>query len=170
MGRMLRTYSFSGYLIGDLAPVMQNLLDMAIEAKGPGLLMHPTIGALQVGLLSSSTAVQWDKMRVIQVEFEFIEVGAFDLSAGDHRDRHFGAGGGGQRVDRIEHQLRRGGGPGGDGRARGARRGSGRGQQLRRRGDRRRRQSNGDRRHGGGAATAGHRHDLWAVWRRARPP
>jgi len=75
MGRMLRTYSFSGYLIGDLAPVMQNLLDMAIEAKGPGLLMHPTIGALQVGLLSSSTAVHWDKMRVIQVEFEFIEVG-----------------------------------------------------------------------------------------------
>jgi prophage DNA circulation protein len=76
MGRALRTYSFSGYLIGDAAPVMQLLLDNAIETKGPGLLMHPTIGALQVGLLSSSTAVQWDKLRVIQIEFEFIEVGS----------------------------------------------------------------------------------------------
>jgi prophage DNA circulation protein len=75
MGRALRTYSFSGYLIGDLAPVMQLLLDTAIEAKGPGLLIHPTIGALRVGLLSSSTAVHWDKLRVIEVAFEFIEAG-----------------------------------------------------------------------------------------------
>jgi hypothetical protein len=76
MGRALRAYSFSGSLIGDLAPVMQLLLDNAIEAQGPGLQMHPTIGALQVGLLSSSTAVHWDKLRVIEVAFEFIEVGA----------------------------------------------------------------------------------------------
>jgi prophage DNA circulation protein len=45
MGRALRMYSFSGYLIGDLAPVMQLLLDNAVETKGPGLLIHPTIGA-----------------------------------------------------------------------------------------------------------------------------
>src|SRR5271163_4908519 len=75
MGRALRTYSFSGYLIGDLAPVMQNLLDVAIETEGPGLLIHPTIGALQVGLVSSSTAVHRDKMRVIEVAFEFVEAG-----------------------------------------------------------------------------------------------
>jgi prophage DNA circulation protein len=69
MDRALRTFSFSGYLIGDLAPVMQNLLDVAIETQGPGLLIHPTIGALQVGLVSSSTAVHRDKMCVIEVEF-----------------------------------------------------------------------------------------------------
>jgi prophage DNA circulation protein len=55
---------------------MQLLLDTAIEAKGPGLLIHPTIGALQVGLLSAGTAMHWDKLRVIEVEFEFLEVGA----------------------------------------------------------------------------------------------
>ena len=75
MGRALRTFSFSGYLIGDLAPVMQNLLDVAIETEGPGLLIHPTIGALKVGLVSSSTAVHRDKMRVIEVALEFVEAG-----------------------------------------------------------------------------------------------
>jgi prophage DNA circulation protein len=75
MGRALRTYSFSGYLIGDLAPVMQNLLDLAIEAKGPGLLMHPTLGAVQVALLSAATAVHRDHMRVIEIAFEFVEAG-----------------------------------------------------------------------------------------------
>ena len=75
MGRSLRTYSFSGYLIGDLAPVMQQLLDMAIEAEGPGLLMHPTIGAVRVGVLSSATAVHRDHMRVIEIAFEFVEAG-----------------------------------------------------------------------------------------------
>jgi prophage DNA circulation protein len=76
MGRSLRTYAFSGYLIGDLAPVMQLLLDNAIETKGPGLLIHPTIGAVKVGLLSSATAVHRDHMRVIEVAFEFVEAGA----------------------------------------------------------------------------------------------
>jgi prophage DNA circulation protein len=73
MGRALRTYSFSGYLIGDLAPVMQLALDNAVETKGPGLLIHPTIGAVRVDVLSASTAVHRDKMRVIEVAFEFLE-------------------------------------------------------------------------------------------------
>jgi prophage DNA circulation protein len=75
MGRALRTYAFSGYLIGDLAPVMQLLLDTAIEAKDPGLLIHPTLCVLRVGLLSAGTAVHWDKLRVIEVLFEFIAAG-----------------------------------------------------------------------------------------------
>jgi prophage DNA circulation protein len=75
MGRALRTYSFSGYLIGDLAPAMQLLLDNAVETAGPGLLIHPTIGAVNVALVSSGTAVHRDKMRVIEVTFEFIEQG-----------------------------------------------------------------------------------------------
>ena len=75
MGRALRTYSFSGYLIGDLAPVMQLLLDNAVETEGPGLLIHPTIGAIRVGVVSSATAIHRDHMRVIEVAFEFVEAG-----------------------------------------------------------------------------------------------
>lgn len=79
MGRALRTYSFSGYLIGDIAPAMQLALDAAIEAPGPGLLIHPTLGAQMVSLLSASTAVRKDAGRVIEVSFEFIEQGAQSL-------------------------------------------------------------------------------------------
>ena len=75
MGRALRTYSFSGYLIGDLAPVMQNLLDTALETPGPGLLIHPTIGAVRAGVVSAASSVHRDKMRVIEVAFEFVEAG-----------------------------------------------------------------------------------------------
>jgi prophage DNA circulation protein len=75
MGRSLRTYAFSGYLIGDLASVMQLALDNAIETKGPGTLIHPTLGSLQVAVLSASTSVHRDKGRVIEVAFEFIEQG-----------------------------------------------------------------------------------------------
>jgi prophage DNA circulation protein len=75
MGRAMRTYSFTGYLVGDDAPLMQLLLDRASEQPGPGLLIHPTIGAVQVSLLSCGTAVRKDRMRVIEVGFEFIEQG-----------------------------------------------------------------------------------------------
>jgi prophage DNA circulation protein len=73
MGRSLRTYSFSGYLIGDLAPALQLALDTMIEMKGAGLLIHPTIGAVYVSVLSGASSVHRDRMRVIEVAFEFIE-------------------------------------------------------------------------------------------------
>lgn len=73
MGRALRTYSFTGYLIGDLAPVMQLALKTILEQKGPGILIHPTVGAVQVAVLSAGTAVNYQRMRVIAVEMEFIE-------------------------------------------------------------------------------------------------
>lgn len=76
MGRAQRIYSFTGYLIGDIAPAMQLLLDGAAEAAGPGLLIHPTLGAQMVSLLSCSTSVRKDAMRVIEVAFEFIEQGS----------------------------------------------------------------------------------------------
>jgi hypothetical protein len=68
-------------LIGDLAPVMQNLLDAAIETPGPGLPIHPTIGAVTVGLVSSSTAVHRDKMASPRDRydcFEALPVGLLD--------------------------------------------------------------------------------------------
>ncbi len=75
LGRAQRVYSFTGYLIGDLAPAMQLALDAVAEEPGPGLLIHPTIGAVRVSLLSCATSVRRDAMRVIEVQFEFVEQG-----------------------------------------------------------------------------------------------
>jgi prophage DNA circulation protein len=75
MGRAPRQYSFSGYLIGDLAPAMQLALDAACEARGPGMLIHPTIGAVRCSLTSCASSVRRDAMRVIEVQFEFLEAG-----------------------------------------------------------------------------------------------
>ena len=79
MGRAMRAYSFTGYLIGDIAPALQLALDNAVEASGPGLLIHPTIGAQMVSVLSAATSVRRDAMRVIEVAFEFIEQGTQSL-------------------------------------------------------------------------------------------
>lgn len=75
MGRALRLYTFTGYLIGDLAPVMQLALDNAAEAPGPGLLIHPSIGAVMVSLVSCATSISSDAGRVISVRFVFKEQG-----------------------------------------------------------------------------------------------
>ncbi|HEY8685987.1 MAG TPA: DNA circularization N-terminal domain-containing protein [Chloroflexota bacterium] len=73
MGRALRTYSFTGFILGDLAPVLQLALNVVIESDGPGVLVHPSIGAVQVAVLSAATSIHKDKMRMIEVAFEFIE-------------------------------------------------------------------------------------------------
>jgi prophage DNA circulation protein len=75
LGRKQRVFRFTGHLVGNFAPAMQVLLDTACELPGPGLLIHPTLGAMNVALLSCSTAVRADRMRVIDVEFEFVEQG-----------------------------------------------------------------------------------------------
>ena len=81
MGRALRTYSFTGYLVGDLASAMQLALDTVVEMPGPGLLIHPVVGAQMVSVLSCATSVRKDAMRVIEIAFEFIEQGDRNLTA-----------------------------------------------------------------------------------------
>jgi prophage DNA circulation protein len=43
------------------------------ELPGSGLLIHPSIGAVQASLLSCSTAISRDEGRVISIQFQFIE-------------------------------------------------------------------------------------------------
>lgn len=73
MGRAQRVYSFTGYLVGPSGPVMQLLLNRAAETKDSGLLIHPTIGAVNVACLSCTSSVHKDHMRKIAIAFEFVE-------------------------------------------------------------------------------------------------
>ena len=73
LGRAMRVYSFSGHLIGDLAPVMQLALDTVLEMPGSGLLIHPSIGAVWASVISASTGLHRDNGRMVSVEMVFIE-------------------------------------------------------------------------------------------------
>jgi prophage DNA circulation protein len=82
MGRASTVYRLTGYLIGDLAPVLEIAIKGAAILPGPGLLIHPSLGALYVQLLSCSSVVSKEHLRVIQVSLEFIEgaSGAFPFA------------------------------------------------------------------------------------------
>jgi len=73
MGRAMRTYSFTGHVIGDLAPALQLALTTVLELQGSGILIHPSIGAVNVAVLSAGTAVHRDNGRMISLEMTFIE-------------------------------------------------------------------------------------------------
>lgn len=76
LGRSQQVYQFTGYLLGDFAPMLQRALDAACEIPGPGVLIHPSLGAVRVSLLSATSSVRKERMRVIEVSFEFMEQGS----------------------------------------------------------------------------------------------
>jgi len=75
MGRTQRTWTFTGYLIGDDYPARRNALVAACEAAGPGELVHPTIGTTQAVCRSVTHSEARDRGRYVVVQFEFAEAG-----------------------------------------------------------------------------------------------
>lgn len=73
LGARARIYRFTGYLVGPAAPVLEKAILAAAETPGPGLLVHPTIGARNVVCLSLTTGSRFDRMRVIELHWEFLE-------------------------------------------------------------------------------------------------
>jgi hypothetical protein len=75
MGRSQRVWRFTGYLIGDNYPMMRSLLVAACELPGPGPLVHPTIGAVQVVCRKIEHNEERDRGRYVSLQFEFAEAG-----------------------------------------------------------------------------------------------
>jgi prophage DNA circulation protein len=73
MGRAQRTYTFTGHLIGDLAPAMQLALNTVLELPGSGLLIHPAVGAVKVAVVSGASGINWQAGRLISLELVFLE-------------------------------------------------------------------------------------------------
>lgn len=76
LGGRARLYRFTGYLVGPAGPVLEKLLLNAAESPGPGMLIHPMIGARNVVCLSCTTGARFDRQRVIEVHWEFLESSA----------------------------------------------------------------------------------------------
>lgn len=73
LGRSQRRYAIRGFLLGQNYIAQKQLLQLAVEQAGPGLLSHPFLGLLQV----SVTGYKWhepDNTRNrIDVDLNFIE-------------------------------------------------------------------------------------------------
>ncbi|WP_157218668.1 DNA circularization protein [Flavisphingomonas formosensis] len=88
MGRGARRFSFNGFLVeGDLVylggPVQlqRALLLAALEAKGPGILTHPTLGILNVNVLRYSMDEDLGAGRMSEISLAFVESGKKSLAS-----------------------------------------------------------------------------------------
>jgi len=84
MGRAARRITLVGFLLensliygGDGVIEQRDLLIGAAEKAGPGLLVHPTLGLLQVSVPPGglSVAERWDEGRYFEIRLSFIESG-----------------------------------------------------------------------------------------------
>jgi prophage DNA circulation protein len=75
MGRRGRKRGIAGYVIGDDYTAQRDALIEACESEGPGILIHPTLGALNVICDLYSTRESRLRGGICMFEFLFIEAG-----------------------------------------------------------------------------------------------
>lgn len=76
LGRRKRRYRVRAFVIGDDYGKARNALQDALEARGPGLLMHPFLGQLRVEVESYRLSEQIRKLAMAEFEIQFLEAGA----------------------------------------------------------------------------------------------
>jgi prophage DNA circulation protein len=75
LGRSARRISVVGFLVGDNVIEQRERMIAACEEKGNGDLVHMTLGRLKVSLLDTTMEERWDKGRVFEIVFTFVEAG-----------------------------------------------------------------------------------------------
>jgi len=76
LGRASRVIAFTGRLVGDDVYLQRAVMQAACELKGPGLLIHPTLGPVQVSLLEPVVMRdRFDAQRVVEFEMVFMQGG-----------------------------------------------------------------------------------------------
>jgi prophage DNA circulation protein len=83
LGKLPRRYQVQAYLVGDDVYQQKKAMITACETSGPGTLVHPTLGSLQVVLLDFTTTDRRDRGRYCEVDLSFIDTAstAFPTSA-----------------------------------------------------------------------------------------
>lgn len=72
MGRGVRRYTFRGFLVGDDVLSQSGRMQGAVEQSGPGVLIHPALGALTCACKTGAFR-QTLAGRVVEIDFEFVE-------------------------------------------------------------------------------------------------
>jgi len=78
LGKLARTYSFECFVIGPDYIGQRNLLINALEAVGPGTLVHPLWGSLRVNITSCRVAESNQKGGMAAFTVDFVEAGTND--------------------------------------------------------------------------------------------
>lgn len=74
LGRKIRKYKLEGRIVSGLHGPLSNAMVAAVESPGPGILLHPIFGPVQVSCSTLTVGVEYiDKKRYTKLEFEFIE-------------------------------------------------------------------------------------------------
>lgn len=89
LGRKPRLAPFAAYVIGDDAQAQSFTLIQALEADGPGLLVHPVFGELMVNSTDYALTLSWDQCRALSFSLSFVEAGELefiDVDTGEELD------------------------------------------------------------------------------------
>jgi prophage DNA circulation protein len=89
LGRKPRLAPFAAYVIGDDAQAQSFTLIQALEAEGPGLLVHPVFGELMVNSTDYALTLSWDQGRALSLSLSFVEAGELefiDVDTGEELD------------------------------------------------------------------------------------
>lgn len=83
LGRASKSFKVEGYLIGedDIWDQRRALIN-AVETKGPGELIHPYFGTLQVQLGAFSIDENIREARIAKISFQFLEAGRVESPIG----------------------------------------------------------------------------------------
>ena len=77
MGRKARKWKLQGFVLGEGAPAIRDRMIDACEKKGPGPLLHPTLGLVQARCDSLSVKESVDGgVNVVEFTFDFVEAGS----------------------------------------------------------------------------------------------
>jgi len=75
LGKLPRRFAVQGFLVGDDVYSQRDAMLAACEQAGPGTLVHPTLGTMQVVLMEFSVTDRRDRGRYVEVQLTFIVAG-----------------------------------------------------------------------------------------------
>lgn len=80
MGRRARKFQISAYVIGSFYVLEAEALTTALEIEGPGTLIHPTMGPMQVVCDGYSRTESREEGGMARFDIQFVEAGTTPFS------------------------------------------------------------------------------------------
>jgi prophage DNA circulation protein len=75
LGKLPRRFAFQAFLTGDDVYSQRDAMIAACEQSGPGTLVHPTMGTVQVVLLDFTVIDRRERGRYVEITFAFVLAG-----------------------------------------------------------------------------------------------